>query len=520
MKKRRFGFKSVIGILAIVFIAGIVLRSALAPKSPPLTIPVIRGEITQQVIVTGTTKPVKSFDLAFQKGGKISRVRADVGSLVTSGQILAQLDASELSAQLQQANANLITQEAKLDSLKIGTRPEDIQVAQTAVAKAQQDLANDYGNVISTLGDSYSKADDAVRNQTDQFFSNVNTDNPQLTFNVSDIQIQNDVISQRIAVGKEMSAWKDELLALSGEVNPSDAELDGGLSKAKTHLVIILTYLNRVVDVLNSSTSLSASTLSTYKTDVNTGRTEGNTALSNIGTLSQTIATQKIIVKQQQDALAVKLAGSSDQDIQGQAAQVAQAKAQVALVQAQIEQTVIRAPIAGIITKQNAKVGEIAAANTPIVSLISQGNFEIESNVPEVDIGKIALGNTVDITLDAFPGEHFTGKVTKIDPAETVVDGVVNFKMTVDFDVNDSRLKSGLTANLSVETERKSGVLILPQVAILETDAGSFVKVYENGTEVQRPVVVGIRDQKGNVEIVSGVSEGDQVLNVGLKSAQ
>mgnify|MGYP000078231634 CR=1 FL=1 len=194
-------------------------------------------------------------------------------------------------------------------------------------------------------------------------------------------------------------------------------------------------------------------------------------------------------------------------------------RAQVALVQAQIDQTVIRAPIAGIVTKQNAKIGEIAAANNPITSVISQGAFEIESNVPEVDVGKVALADTVNVTLDAFQGEHFTGRITKIDPAETVIDGVVNFKVTIAFDSADVRLKSGLTANLAIETEKHTNVLILPQVAVLETDAGAFVKVSSGGAVSQKPITIGLRDKNGNVEILSGVSEGDSVLNVGLKSS-
>jgi HlyD family secretion protein len=155
-----------------------------------------------------------------------------------------------------------------------------------------------------------------------------------------------------------------------------------------------------------------------------------------------------------------------------------------------------------------------------IASVISDKKFHIEANIPEVDIGKIAVGNPVSITFDAFPDETFTGSVAKIDPAETIVDGVVNFKTTVAIESPDARLKSGLTANLSIETVKKTGVPILPQSAITETREGTFVKRYENGVFVDREIKTGIRDKNGNIEIVSGVSEGDQVQNVGLRTSK
>jgi multidrug efflux pump subunit AcrA (membrane-fusion protein) len=129
----------------------------------------------------------------------------------------------------------------------------------------------------------------------------------------------------------------------------------------------------------------------------------------------------------------------------------------------------------------------------------------------------VNVNDPVNMTFDAFPGETFTGKVFFIDPAETIVSGVVDYKIKVSFDKIDPRIKSGLTANLEINTQKKDGVLVLPQFAILQTDTGSFVKEVKNGAVVQMPVTLGIRDDQGNVEVVSGVSEGDQVLNIGLK---
>lgn len=109
------------------------------------------------------------------------------------------------------------------------------------------------------------------------------------------------------------------------------------------------------------------------------------------------------------------------------------------------------------------------------------------------------------------------GKVFYIAPAETNTQGVINYLVKISFSKPDIRLKSGLTANIEIQTKHKDKVLVLPQYAILQNDEGTFVETLENGKTVQHPVKLGIQDQKGNVEILSGVTEGEQVLNIGLK---
>ena len=108
--------------------------------------------------------------------------------------------------------------------------------------------------------------------------------------------------------------------------------------------------------------------------------------------------------------------------------------------------------------------------------------------------------------------------MASIDPAETIIDGVVNFKIKIAFDAPDPLVKSGLTANLMIETKIKADALTLPQFAIQETDQGSFVKKIENGTATQVPIAVGIRSKDGTIEILTGVAEGDSVKNIGAKT--
>ena len=137
---------------------------------------------------------------------------------------------------------------------------------------------------------------------------------------------------------------------------------------------------------------------------------------------------------------------------------------------------------------------------------------------PETDIGKVAVGNAVSME----PSTHSMvrrspGKVFYIDPAETIESGVVDYLVKVWFDTPDTRIKSGLTANLDINTQTDQHALILPQYAVVQNASGTYVDIVQNGKETQIPVTLGISDQNGNVEIASGVTEGEQVVNIGLK---
>lgn len=472
-----------------------------------------RGSISEIVSITGNTTPQKSVSLAFGSSGIVARTYTDLGRYVTAGQVLVELNINDLSAQLRQAEANVTAQQAKLDGLKGGSRPEDIASSQAILDKAKQDLVNMYSGIIDASTDSYAKANDAVRIQVNAFFSNGETLNPSLTYSTVDTQTQTNVLSQRPIVTTILNTWQSKLAT----IDQSSAGLETLLQSEVSNLATIRQLLTDLSSTLNTAPTLSATTLATYKTNVSLALSEVNTATKNLNTISQGIASQKLIVAQLQSQLDLKKAGSLPTDISAQQAQVEQAQANVESVKAKIQNSQITAPISGTITQFDAKIGQLASPNIPLVSIMSNGGYEVDAGVSEIDIGKILVRNTVTMVLDAFPNETFTGSVFYIAPAETNTLGVVSYTVKISFDKPDPRLKSGLTANIDIQTNHKDNVLVLPQYAILQNDAGTFVETLENKIVKQNPVKLGIQSQKGDVEVISGVTEGQQVLNIGLK---
>jgi len=451
------------------------------------TITVTKGTITQEVVVTGQTKPGKNVEMSFDRSGRISVVGAEVGDRVYAGQLLASLDSRDLEAQLDQGLA-------ELESLKKGARAEDISVSEVAVNSALDSF-------VQAMKDSYSQADDAVRNRTDQLFSSPRSLDALFNLDGIDYNDKLDITLRHRQIEIDFVEW--ELMSR----NPtSKYDLSTAYDKIYNNLTYIRNYLDRLSFLVNSyvpNATYSASVLSGYRADIATGRSEVTSAMANLNTTKQAYQTAH---KQ----LALKRAPATTEALVGK-------EAQLDGIRAQIAKNTITSPIDGLVTRQDAKVGESASPGVNIVTVMSASGFLIEANVPEVDIGKLLVGNQVNFTLDAFPGEDWVGKVIYIEPSETIVDGVVEYKIRASIDQNNPRMKSGLTANLTIITAKKENVLILPQYAIIENDLGSFVEKIGGQNATQTPITLGIRSQDGNVEILAGVMEGDKVRNIGLK---
>ena len=522
-------------ILAVIFAAaGFWYYSSSSNKSLYELTTVKKGDISQEVSITGRVKPAQSVDLAFERSGRVARVNITVGDKVTAGQTLAILNNADLAAQVAQARASLAKEQINLDEMIKGTRPETLRIAATTVAnaektladvlsKAETDLNNYYDDVKDILNNAYIKVDDAVNVQTDELFTNDNSTNPKLSFYTGS-QAASDAEWKRQVAGAELAKFKQELDTLASD----RASLDIALTKSKAHLDIISDFLNSAGVAVNESTGLSAANLANYKSYVNTGRTNVNTALTAINTQSQSIAAQKstnqsnISTAQNtlaaaQDELKFQQAGSTPEEISAQQAQVQYAKANVDGAQAALSETVISSPINGTVTRQDAKAGEIAAANTAVISVMSAAQFEIEADIPEADIAKVKIGDAATVTLDAYGNNViFDAKVIKIDPAEIIIDGVATYKTTFQFIKEDGRIKSGMTANIDILTAKKSGVLIIPQRALFQQGNEQFVQLNAGLNKLeQRKVVVGLKGSDGNAEIISGLDENDQIASLG-----
>ena len=207
-------------------------------------------------------------------------------------------------------------------------------------------------------------------------------------------------------------------------------------------------------------------------------------------------------------------ASANKYDVALSQAKIKKAQAALESVQKQIENSIIKSPIDGTITKIEYKVGEQVASGITAIAILAENNFEIEVLISESDIAKVNIGNEAETTLDSFGTDvKFYGKVYFIEPAETEVQDVVYYKVKVNFDPGDKLIKPGMTANILITTAKKDNVLIIPSRAVVEKNGqGKIVRVLENNKIEERQVSIGLRGDGGTTEILSGLAEGEKIV--------
>jgi len=215
-------------------------------------------------------------------------------------------------------------------------------------------------------------------------------------------------------------------------------------------------------------------------------------------------------------ALATATATPRAVDLASYEASVTQAEADARSALARLRDAQVVAPIDGILTAVNADPGESVTAGIGVVTVLSAGlDFEIALDIPESDVAKTREGQTADVTFDAFGDDLvFGGTLFSIDPAQKLIEGVVFYeaKVLLDPDQDLSAVKPGMSADVTVVTGERTGVLTVPSRAVLERDGHKYVRVPSGDAYEERTVTVGLRADGGIIEITSGLSEGETVI--------
>ncbi|MDO8599500.1 MAG: efflux RND transporter periplasmic adaptor subunit [bacterium] len=543
-RSRKFWIWAVFVVIAVGGVAA--YATSRRPPAPLYDLATaVRRDVVREVSVTGRVKAATEVALAFDVSGRVVRAPAAVGNHVIAGSELVALDAAGLHAEQRQRLAQLAQARAELAGLKAGMRPEEIRIAESDVenaaraladaertlreteVKATVDLDGKERAVPNILRDAYAKADDAVRKQTDELFTNDATESPQIAFQTSDYQAAIDAERGRRAMEEFLRN-----MASSIELLPADGVgRNTALERTATQLLDVSRFLERVIAAVNGATNLGQATIATYKTNVNIGRTNVNAARTAIEDLRQAIAAQGAVngtaiagatasvttvrntLAAAEAKLALARAGATPEQIQAAEAQVAAAAANVASTDAALAKTVLRAPFSGVVTQQDARMGAAVTLGTVMVRLMSDTGFEIEVHLPEVDLPGIMVGSGASVTLDAYgSSEEFIASVIAIDPAATLVEGVPTYRTTLTLLAEDDRIRAGMTANVTIVAGERRGVVVVPQRAVGTRNGETIVRILRDGAAVEVPVRLGLRGSDGYVEIIEGLEEGLSVI--------
>lgn len=460
---------------------------------------VIRQDIQETVLATGQVVSVVDLKLSFQSGGVVRGILVKEGDKAYKGQTLAYLDQANAMATLTTARGSLAQAQANYDKLISGATQQTVQTYKDTVASATQDLDNTYNGATNTLNSAYAAMFNAY---------SVVTNVKNSYFLVYDEQ-GNRVGEARSDISANMQNVRGYLDAIK-----SDQDIDNAINQTIIALNNVYNNLSTVrlqCDQGNYYSSVSA----TDKTSLDTQKTNVNASLTSVTNLQHNIASYKIALQKAENQLSLIKAPPTQAEIDAAQAQVLSAQGQVAAAQANLNNSIIVAPASGTITLVDIKVGEQATAMQPVITLQDVSSLYAEANVSEANIASLSIDQNIDYTFDALgPDQHFSGKVTTINPASTVVSGVVNYKVKGSLE-NIPSIKPGMTANMTILVAKRDHVLTVPSTAVINKNGKTYVKVIDdekNKSYHEVEVKAGLQADGGLVEIISGLEQGQKII--------
>jgi RND family efflux transporter MFP subunit len=205
-------------------------------------------------------------------------------------------------------------------------------------------------------------------------------------------------------------------------------------------------------------------------------------------------------------------------------AQLDVAKAQVSQTQARIEElkvtlnnTNIVSPVDGFVGRRNLDPGAFAGTNSPVVSVVAINSVRLVASLVEKDFRRVQPGLDAVVEVDAFPGEKFTGKVSRVAPVFDAATRTAT--MEIEIPNPGYRLKPGMYARVALTVDRQPDALTVPRNALVDLEGTRGVFVIEQQVAHFRPVRTGLQDGE-RVQILDGAGEGQRVVTVGAMAVK
>ena len=176
-----------------------------------------------------------------------------------------------------------------------------------------------------------------------------------------------------------------------------------------------------------------------------------------------------------------------------------------------LRNAVILAPRDGVLLEILVGAGDVVNRTQPVAILYTRDDLEVIANVDELDLVNVNPGAAATVRLDAYPAQEIEGAVVATAPLAREQGGATVFPTTISIDIPEGLdIRPGMNADVTIVTEARDDALLVPQRAIRTVGERAFVTVVENGDQTEREVLLGYRSG-GQVEVVSGLSEGDRV---------
>ncbi len=529
---------SIAALLAGFVVSACASFSSKVPTPTPIPTPshgnrqlytVTRGTIDEQVKALGRVAAEQQAIMYYRYPGRLYHLYVDTNQTVKKGQLLAAMDVSNLTQQVKVAQVQAQIAQLQVDQAmgkEITGQPSTaVLSAESAVAQADANYSQAQDALDQLLLGSTRADLDAARAKLSSAQQQLLKDKSALTL-LTTPPTQDQLTILRTAVDKAQAALQQAQAAYDRVKFEPNV---GALPQSAALQAATIDYQSAKAAYNQATTPPKPEDVANLKQAVTSDQKAVDAAQAQLdllvkGPTQQDVDSARQDVKSAQAALdtaranlvqAQGQAAGTSLDVQVAEKQAEIAKLQLGTLQKQLDEAQIRAPFDGVITETDAKDGDDLAAYTPILSISNPAKLVIGVELQPTDLTQVALGMPATIVLSAYPTAKLQGKIVKM-PSITTGDEQnlpANLRtVNVSFPNPPGVVNLGDLANVTIDVQRKDGVLILPTVAILSSGGKTYVHVLrKDGTTTEVYIQTGISDDT-NTEITQGLAEGDVVL--------
>lgn len=553
---------------------------------PPRTATVQRGVVLSTTSATGTLQAATELNVGFMAAGTITSVAVKPGERVKRGQVLGRIDDTSAQQSLDQAQASLATAQAQYEATLTGETAVQRRQDALSIAQAKQTLANAEATKKQDAAQSaasVTQAQNALRTdqgqekvdlyqQTQDRATYANADAANAAIAADKTQLTNDQAKQQADTQQQLNlqhqqtvdkqnlslaqsdlaqaqAAKDTAAAASDQDQVDDFNSDVNNDQNQLDALSRTLQLDGyAITQDNTKLSNDQAALTALQNDTKAIRADEakivadrqglDTAKMNATATAardvQTIAGDRMAVKNAKVAVAVKQAPPTAAALAAARASIVNAQVGVATAQKTLDETVLRAPIAATVASVGGQVGTAESgggnsalsssssstsgtgssgggSSTGFVTLTGINGMELVAGFAETDTAKLRVGQPATVTVDALPNTELAAHIVAIDGTATSSSGVVTYNVTFALDRSEPGLKSGMTANVDVIVGEADNVLHVPTAAVNGSGSNASVTVLRNGKQVRVPVVAGLAGDSSTA-ILSGLTTGQTVV--------
>jgi HlyD family secretion protein len=464
------------------------------------TVTAFIGDLSASATASGQVLPGREVSLSARVPGRVTQVAVRTGDHVAAGDLLVQLDTADLALNVAAAELNVRLREANLAALQEAPSDAEIASAQAAVAGTQASL----DELLAGPSDAQIAVSQAGLRSAQASLQSAQAELARVQSSITDSQIEAAQAALLAAQLQQRSAVD------ANEKNPTQATdnarrvADQAVAQAQADLDALLAGPDQgtLAGAQGSVTAAAA----------NVRASQADLDLQLAGATEAQISAARSQLAQAAASLADLEAGPTDEEVVAAESELAQAQLSLADAQEVLAEATLTAPFAGVVTAVHVSEGEVASG--VVVELMDESSLEVVLEVDEIDVAELVAGQPATITLETWPDVQIESQLLAIAPSATTEPGssLVTYEAHLGLGAADLPVRAGMTANASLVTARRQGVLLVPNAAIMvDRQAGKYsVNLVVDGSVQEVEVTVGLHDDN-YTQITSGLQPGDEL---------